>query len=293
VQELVDLLGAGYTYHGDLRIDSPHGEPPTRVRVIADGERHRAVYEQSDYVYAADYTVPAGPAVVFDPAAARVWLAAPAGDGLSRGLADYAVDPAGVYDPTVHSPADWIERMLRDLAGDPPAAPHVWRTAPGVVVETVGAEGHADGGAVLVVEIGGLRAASRWLTGTDLATADYGEGGRAARPQLDAAVEALGTAADTVKGLVEQHRLVRAADAATQATLCTIPSLTARLNLADVECALRALGTLWADGQLADAGHRAVAGQLAALITDEHPHGHQAGAPAEHPHDYGDYSDTQ
>ena len=159
--------------------------------------------------------------MIFDPGAARTWLAEPSGDDLSRGQADFNVDTDGVYDPTAHSPADWVERMLHHLAGEHPAAPQVWRTAPGVavdVVETIGPEGYGDGGAVLVVQVGGLRVASGWLHCKDLAGAEYGQDLQPTRPQLDAAVEALEVAARTVNEVVERHRAVRAADAATRAS---------------------------------------------------------------------------
>lgn len=302
VQSLLDLLGADYTYRGELHIYSPASDPPSRVRVVADGERRTAVQEGAEVVYPADYTVPPGPAVLFDPAAARAWLAEPAFEDISRGQVEYNVDTDGVFDPVEDSPADWVERMLRDLAGDQPAAPQVWRTAPGIaieVVETVGAERYADGGAVLVVEVGGLRAASRWLACKDLARAEY-EDGVPSRPQLDAAVEALDFAATTINALVEQHRTVRAAEAATRATLCTIPSLTAQLSLAEVECALRTLAEVWNGDDPHDVltkRQRRIADWVAALAAAE-----QAGEPddddatdppGEHPHEHGDYSDVQ
>jgi hypothetical protein len=171
---------------------------------------------------------------------------------------------------------------INDLAGEHPAAPHVWRTTPGValeVIETVGPEGYADGGAVLVVQVGGLRVASRWLDWKDLASAEYGQDGQPTRPQLDAAVEALDVTAWTVNQVVEQHRAVRAADAAARTTLTTIPSLTGQLRLADVECALRTLADLWNGADLGDAGdphdvlstrQRQVAETVCALVAAEH-----------------------
>jgi hypothetical protein len=292
VQGLVDFLGPGYAYRGQLRIDDATGEPPSRVRVVADGERRTAIREDADYVYAADYLVPAGPAAVFDLGAARTWLAVPGDDGLSRGQADFNIDTDSVYDPTEHSPADWVERMLHHLAGEHPAAPHMWRTAPGVaveVVETIGPEGYADGGAVLVVQVGGLRVASRWLDWKDLAGAEYGQDGQPTRPQLDAAVEALEVTARTVNQVVEQHRMVRAADAATKATLTTIPSLAGKLSLADVECALRTLADLWNGADLGDAGdprdvlssrQRQVAETVCALVAADHEKDHTDATPS-------------
>lgn len=301
VQGLLDLLGADHTYRGELHIYSPTSDPPSRVRVVADGERRTAVQEGAEFVYPADYTVPPGPAVVFDPDAARAWLAEPAFEGISRGQVEYNVDTDGTFDPTEDSPADWVERMLRDLDGDQPAAPHVWRTAPGIaieVVETVGAERYADGGAVLVVEVGGLRAASWWLACKDLASAEY-EDGVPNRPQLDAAVEALDAAATTINALVEQHRTVRAAEAATQATLCTIPSLTAQLSLAEVECALRTLADLWNGDDPHDVltkRQRKIADWVAALAAepaDEPDDDAATDPPGEHPHEHGDYPGVQ
>jgi hypothetical protein len=156
---------------------------------------------------------------------------------------------------------------------------------------------------VLVVQVGGLRAASRWLECKDLAGAEYGEQGRPTRPQLDAAVEALGAAAHTVNDVAERHRAVRAAEAATRATLCTVPSLTAQLSLDDVECALRTLADLWNSGDLGSGSdpydvlskrQRKVADWVAALVADEHADDPDDGGRAdEHPHELGDYTDVQ
>ncbi|MFC0527172.1 hypothetical protein [Phytohabitans kaempferiae] len=48
VQGLVDILGPDYSYRGALRIDDPSGEPPSRFRVVVDGERRTAIREDAD-----------------------------------------------------------------------------------------------------------------------------------------------------------------------------------------------------------------------------------------------------
>src|SRR5947207_353707 len=63
------------------------------------------------------------------------------------------------------------------------------------------AEGVADGGAVLVVEVGGARLASRRLAADELTRYEYDERHRATKPRLDAVIEALTRAADEVNAL--------------------------------------------------------------------------------------------
>jgi hypothetical protein len=296
VQGLVDLLGPGYAYGGELRIDDPTGQPPSRVRVVEDGNRWRAVQEKAEYVYASDYAIPAGPAVVLNGEAAKAWLTDVLGGGVVR-AGEYNVNPDGMYDPIRHSPSDWLARMLADLTAAEPAAPHVWRCVPGVDVEVVQTTGvevvEAHGAAVLVVVVGGLRLASRWLTADELATFDADEDGEPKVSQVDAAVEALESAARVVNDVVERHRAVRAADVAARTTLCVVPSLASRLSLADAECALRTLADLW-DGRdphdVLSTRQREVADRVAALAAadDAEEVGETEGmdgdeGPAEHP----------
>lgn len=241
--ELLALLGGGHTFTGEITCTGPGELEHWRVRVV-DGA---AVAEDAAIVFPADYALTAGPAVVFDPGAARTWLAAHA--------EDYNIDPHGTYSPTNDDrPGDWIERIIGALSGSASPAPHVWRTAPGVdveVVETVGVEGWADGGAVLVVEVSGVRIASRWLDDDDLADrGDTDSRGFGIRPQIDVAVEALGTAAREVNDLVERHRRVRASDAAA-AAVASLGGLAAQLAAefgpAGIETAVHTLAELWAD----------------------------------------------
>src|SRR5436305_2607321 len=98
------------------------------------------------------------------------------------------------------SPAVWLDRLLAELTHTTPAAPHVWRCGPGVdvdtvetveTVETVGSLGYRDGGGVLIVEVGRMRLASRWLDDDDLATYDEDGPHQPKVTQIDAAVEAL------------------------------------------------------------------------------------------------------
>src|SRR5207248_464959 len=106
-----------------------------------------AVAQDAVVVFPGDCAVPAGPAVTFDPSAARAWLTehVPAGGGLIR-AGQYAIDVAGVYDAVNGDlPAGWVERLVHAFAHG--AAPQVWRTGAGLaieVVETCDAEGVAD-----------------------------------------------------------------------------------------------------------------------------------------------------
>lgn len=275
VQGLVDLLGPGYTYSGELRIDDPTGQPPSRVRLVEDGDRCKAVQEEAEYVYPSDYAIPPGPAVAFDGDTAKAWLSDVLAGGVVR-AGEYNIDPDGMYDPDHQSPAEWLERLLSDLSAAEPAAPHVWRCAAGVGLEVIQATGvdvdEANGGAVLVVVVGGLRLASHRFTARELATGDTDEDGEPTVPQIDAAIEALASAARVVNHVVERHRAVRAADVAARTTLCVVPSLASQLSLADAECALRTLADLW-DGDdphdVLSTRQREVADRVAALAAAE------------------------
>src|SRR2546423_13183026 len=108
----------------------------------------RAVAEDAEIVYPADCAVPAGPAVTFDPSAARAWLTGTdaAGGTTSAHAAGCAIDPDATYDAVNDDrPGDWVERLIHAFVHG--AAPQVWRTAAGLaieVVETCDAQGVAD-----------------------------------------------------------------------------------------------------------------------------------------------------
>lgn len=215
VNEIINLVGDGHVYAGGLRCEGDRHDDIWRVRVV-DGQ---AVEEYAEVVYPADFTVPAGPAVVFDPAAARAWLCEPLADldgtGFVRGD-DFGVDVNGRYDAINDDrPADWLTRLLPAFAAG--EAPQVWRTTEDLaieVVETVDAEGVADGGAVVVVQIGHARLASHWLEADDLTAYESDHRGRGSKPQLDAVCEALSTAAEVINLLVHRHRTAQATAAA-------------------------------------------------------------------------------
>jgi hypothetical protein len=150
--------------------------------------------------------------ILFDPAAARAWLTEllPPDTYHPRTeprAADYGIDLEAAYTGADddNRPADWLDQLIADL--DHQAAPHVWQAAAGVsveVVETVGSEARPVGGAVLIVELAGaIRLASHWLEATDLVSYSYGD---PPRPYLDAVVEALATAAQTINAMVHRDR---------------------------------------------------------------------------------------
>jgi len=176
------------------------------------------------------------------------------------------------------SPADWLDRLLAELTHTTPAAPHVWRCAPGVdveIVETVGSLGYRDGGGVLVVEVGRMRLASRWLDDGDLATYDEDGPHQPKVTQIDAAVEALESAARIVNDMVERHRLAMAT--AVAAANPFQRGLLALFPPADVETALLTLADLWINTGGADphdvlsAHQREVASRIAAVAAGEDP----------------------
>ncbi len=217
VNAIIDLIGPGHTLTGELYCEGPGVQDIWQVRVV-DG---RAVAEDAVVVFPGDCAVPAGPAVTFDPSAARAWLSehvTAGGGGLIR-AGQYAIDVAGVYDAASGDlPADWVERLVHAFAHG--AAPQVWRTAAGLaieVVETCDAQGVADGGAVLVVEVGGARLACRRLAADELTRYEYDERGRATKPRLDAVIEALTRAVEEVNALLDGHRTRRVVDAHTLA----------------------------------------------------------------------------
>jgi hypothetical protein len=219
LNEIINLVGDGHVYTGELRCEGDRHDDIWRVRVV-DGQ---AVEEYAEVVYPADFVVPEGPAVVFSSDAARTWLTEPVeqvnGTGLVRGH-DFGVDVDELYDPARgDSPADWVDQMV--AAFNQREAPHVWRNASGVsveVVETVDPDGLPDGGAVVVVDLAGVRLASRWLEADHLTGYEYDHDRRATKPQLDAAIEALSTTAGVVNAVVERHRVARAAGAIAVAT---------------------------------------------------------------------------
>lgn len=244
--ELVALLGDGFTYHGSLRIDSGSGEPPSRIRVAQIGDARIVQEHSAEYVYPADYGIPDGPAVVFNPDATRAWLSERRDDGTARAV-QYNLSLKAMYDPTADdSPGDWLCRLLNDASDPDGLPPHAWRLADSVqveVVETVGVGNHADGGAVLVVEVGGLRLASQWFGCDDLGTYGGDPYGRPTVPQLDVAIQALTAAAAAINWMVEHHRTVRAADAATR-SIPELGPLSRRLGAEDIETALVAFNEL-------------------------------------------------
>jgi hypothetical protein len=243
VAALITLIGDGHTYHGALRIEDPagpaNGSPPSRVRIVNGGDGWGVAREQSEYVYPADYTIPDGPAVAFDRDAATAWLTETVlVGGVEMVRADeFGIEPQGMYRPHHDdSPAGWLERLLAELTHTTPAAPHVWRCAPGVDVE--------------IVEVGRMRLASRWLDDGDLATYEEDGPHQPTVTQIDAAVEALESAARIVNDMVERHRLAMAT--AVAATNPFQRGLLALFPPADVETALLTLADLWINTSGAD-----------------------------------------
>ena len=285
VAALITLIGDGHTYHGALRIEDPaglaNGNPPSRVRIVNGGDGWVVAREQSEYVYPADYTIPNGPAVAFDRDAATAWLTETVlVGGVETVRADeFGIEAQGMYRPHHDdSPADWLDRLLAELTHTTPAAPHVWRCAPGVdveIVETVGSLGYRDGGGVLIVEVGRMRLASRWLDDGDLATYDEDGPHQPKVTQIDAAVEALESAARIVNDMVERHRLAMAT--AVAAANPFQRGLLALFPPADVETALLTLADLWINTGGADphdvlsAHQREVASRIAAVAAGEEP----------------------
>ncbi len=207
VDELVRWLGpGGHTFSGALYARGPDAGDVGRVRVV-DGS---ARLEHAQIVFLEDFAPPAGPVVRFDPAAAVDWLVQPVPSRVCvqfcRRAEHYGVPWNGTYDATSDRPGDWLYRLLPDLSGN--MAPAVWHTAAGIaveVVETVDVEGVADGGVVLVVEVGGLRLASPRLAPLDLVAYSYGD---PPKPRVDAVVESLNVAAQSVTDLVGRYRVM-------------------------------------------------------------------------------------
>lgn len=167
----------------------------------------------------AQLRLPDGPAVRFDPGAARTWLLAPLGDGTTRaGRLD--IGPAETFhlpaqpDLDVQVIGEWVQGLLPQLARA--AAPTVWQSPPGVTVdftsETTIVGG--DGGSYLFVETCGVRLASEMLLNADFAQLGSNSPGAAAKTKLDVAVEALATCANMANTLVEAFRRAVAALAA-------------------------------------------------------------------------------
>src|SRR5437588_5967448 len=77
----------------------------------------RAVAEDAEIVYPADCAVPAGPAVTFDPSAARAWLTGTdaAGGTTSAHAAGCAIDPDATYDVTTRRPTNQSDHEYRGL----------------------------------------------------------------------------------------------------------------------------------------------------------------------------------
>lgn len=134
----------------------------------------------------------------FDPDAVRAWLTDPSTD-----LSLYLIDNEGFYNPTGDDrPSDWLYRLMN--FGPIPG----WRVNGGAkveVVETIGDGDLPEGGAVLIVELAGARFASHWLTAKDFTSEDCThEGGRCVprKPHIDAVIETLASAADTLNNMI-------------------------------------------------------------------------------------------
>jgi hypothetical protein len=270
LNELIARIGPGHTYDGALICVARHTGDHFRIRVV-DG---KAVVEPGAVVFPADYVIPAGPAVVFDPAAATAWLMDPVeGRRDRRGECYYNVFPTHEYDPCIGpGPGDWLGRIIPDL-DEYNVAPQVWQSAPGVrvsVIETVGMESSSDGGAVLVVEVGRLRLASRFIEADDLARRYHADEVTPVT-QLEAAVDALYNAAAAVNAMVEEHRLVRATDQAT-AAVSALGGLAGQLTPDELECALVTLAELWTGTSLEDLSgvqHDVADDLVASLLPDD------------------------
>lgn len=137
--------------------------------------------------------------IEFDPDAVRAWLTDPSTDPSL-----YLIDNEGFYNPTDDDrPSEWLYRLMN--FGPIPG----WRVNGGAkveVVETTCAESRADGGAVLIVELAGARFASHWLTAKDFTSEEYtfadATGYTPTKSQIDAAIETLTSAAETINNMI-------------------------------------------------------------------------------------------
>lgn len=209
LNQLVTLIGPGHHFDGVLSCAGPTGDEDLwRVRVVHD----LAIDEHAEVMDPADWTALAGPAVSFDPVAARSWLRAEGQAGTDESSLASGGDDAPFG--AAHQPSDLLCRLLAVLSTG--AAPHVWRCRPDVqveVVERMDPLGVPTGGAVLVVTVAGVRLASRALTAQELAgphpaggdLADVGCG------QEDLAVAVLGRAAQTAAEVVQGYRAAQLA----------------------------------------------------------------------------------
>jgi hypothetical protein len=277
LRELVALLGPGYTFDGQMTGESADDVGDAwRLRILpcptTDGipARWDVVEDEALLVDPADYQVPAGPAVRFDARAAYQWLHEEVDTPPRFRAHNFTLVPAEPYDrEEEHRPADWLYRIL--IGGNVP--PAVWRLADGVefdIEETINSDECVDGSAVLMVSVGGLRLASHHIQPEAFTTGTYGP---AAEPltQIEAVLQSLEYTAEVVNRMVEEHRTVRATDAATRPA----GLYAGQLGADDTECALRTAGEM-AAVILADADdflstrQREVIERLAALFAREH-----------------------
>jgi hypothetical protein len=146
----------------------------------------------------ASHHPPEPAAVVFDPAAARRWLAAQAA----------AFELTGDYTPEVNI-ASALEVLVHEL--DRGAHPEVWRTAPDVSDVVVRPTAHgdsdsADFGAVLAVNVGAVYLVTHPLSAEDLTGLPQDPAGPWVMPWVDAAHRALAVAARAVNEVVARWR---------------------------------------------------------------------------------------
>lgn len=226
----------------------------------------------------ANYAIPDGPAVTFDPDKLRAWLAERGDEGTARAY-ELGTNPDATFHPDEHSPAFLTITVLDELMSNHAPA-DVWKTADGVeaqVVETVACEGtEADGGAVLCVDVGGLRLMSRFLTANDLVNFPLEYGKPTTVPHDEIAVQALMVMVNEINYMVEQHHTVRATDAAAH-TVWNLGPLAGQLGAGDIETALEALAQIATfgrgvvyEGTLTDR-QWAVAERLRGFLADEKP----------------------
>ncbi len=286
LNKLVELIGPGHTYSDSLHLDgSENVGDQMRIRLVRrpvdDGPDHwTAVTEQAELVYPDDYAIPDGPAVTFNPARLRAWLAERLDNGNARAY-ELGINPDAMFDPDEDSAAFLAIVALEDLMNNK-APEDVWKAADGVnamVIETVACDGpERDGGAVLRVDVGGERLVSPFLDAGDLVHIDRAVLETNTVPQDEIAAQALTVMATEINDMVEQHRRA-VATAAAQHTVWNLGPLAGQLGPQDIETALRTLAEIVVErkGQLAYyppsndlvASREAVANRLAGFLIAE------------------------
>lgn len=191
-------LHRGHAPDGSLSINATHRDSSPNVEVDLDETAAAQLAAALLPPRALVITLPAGPAVAFDPAAAREWLTAEVeGDEGDSVAATAGIAPAEPYDRDACEPGSWVEYLTAVLGGWR-TDNTVWRTPDGVNVAVHElADSDDQSGALVVVELrGGIRLASIRMTARDLVTA------RPGLTELDAAVEALAVAAATANAIL-------------------------------------------------------------------------------------------